>query len=391
MPADRDRYEKYRSEIKDLAEGLSFTEYHRVVEARLLDVFGKRRLDPDATFDIRALVARVFDDPVAGFAEQILQRHRDTLDLVNDLYADLAVDIPRDLPLIRAIETATSQEIGTYKDSIVREISKTVRQGIIEQDSARDLTRRLLRKDISTKANFYAETIAQTQIKTVGRAAKSEKARIAGVVAYEYVGIIRATTRPFCRAHVGTTHHVDTINRMRNGNYEPVLLHCGGWNCIHDWEPDPFAKDVKPNGVNVIKEGRGRAAIAAGEPARRKYRQAEHLHHMRSLKDVNEYVERARSARIPPGMLRRKLQKRPGVARDGEAAASLINDIRGNPEKTYYQFHDGRSEVVFEKDGVFVMATDSEVRTFFPPTGGDDGYRKFRKYIANTWIELDEV
>jgi hypothetical protein len=53
------------------------------------------------------------------------------------------------------------------------------------------------------------------------------------------VGLRRDSIRPFCSEHLNQTYHIDEINEMNNGNRNPVLENCGGWNCIHEWEPVP--------------------------------------------------------------------------------------------------------------------------------------------------------
>ncbi len=79
-------------------------------------------------------------------------------------------------------------------------------------------------------------------MKAVSRSALIEKAKRAGVEWYKYSGIKRDSIRDFCDEHLNKHYTLKQIQAMRNGNREPVELYAGGWNCIHDWLPDPLHK-----------------------------------------------------------------------------------------------------------------------------------------------------
>ncbi len=261
MSIDRQRYNEFRDDLQALFDELTVEERLRTFEAKLLDYLSRRDVDPTGALRLRRVVRDLLGDELAKLYPEVVRAYSDTLEIVNLHYSDLGVDITRDWQTIRAIEQATAQELGRYQESTVRDIDQAVRQGIINEDGVRELAERI--RPASRKAAFYAETIAKTQIKTVGRAAKAEKARLASVQMFEYVGIIRSTTRPFCRRMVGTTLNLNEIHQLRNGNKEPVLLHCGGWNCIHDWEPDPFAEARQEASFEEEGQGRGRMVLAA--------------------------------------------------------------------------------------------------------------------------------
>ena len=84
-------------------------------------------------------------------------------------------------------------------------------------------------------------------------------------------------------------------------------------------------------------------------------------------------------------MLQKKVDKHDlGSA---ENARELTQYIRKNPDRTYYQFHDGRSTMVFERDQYFVFATEKEVKTIFRPES--DGYEAYMQHQVSTFIEMD--
>ena len=115
-----------------------------------------------------------------------------------------------------------------------------MRTGIVDKLSLKDFSDKI--KQVDDVVAGYSETIAKTQMKGYGRALKYEKANIGEVFYYEYVNPLHDNSRQFCIDHVGNTYHIDVINKMQNGakQLKPVIDYCGGWNCNHDWEPDPF-------------------------------------------------------------------------------------------------------------------------------------------------------
>jgi len=269
MAIDEERYRQYRKEMQSLQGDLSFAEYQRTARAKLLDLFAKGELDPENTPRLRRIVRSIFGDEVARFTDDIVEKYDQTLDVVNELYDDLGVDVERDWQRIRAVEEATRQELGKYETSTVRSINQAVRAATTQSEGVDGLKKRL--DGVGGRAAFYADTIAKTQVKTVSRAAKAEKSRIADVRLLQYVGIIRDTTRPFCRAMLDVTLNLDTIRKLRNGNREPVLLNCGGWNCIHDWEPDPFASEPDSTDLFELRQG---VRLAGGPQVKQTYQTA---------------------------------------------------------------------------------------------------------------------
>lgn len=73
-----------------------------------------------------------------------------------------------------------------------------------------------------------------------------QKAEIAGVNHFDYTGLVRNDSRPFCLnllnlAKKGKRWTLkEIIMDMENEAGLPVNLFGGGENCHHDWEADPF-------------------------------------------------------------------------------------------------------------------------------------------------------
>jgi len=274
MPIDRSRYEAFAREIEEIMRGVSPEEGLARLRARLLDWIAQRGLSTLDAAETEAYLRQLLGEEMAPFVADVLDAHRRTLDAVEHHYADLGVTLPRDFGRIVAIERANRLDLGNYSDDVLRRIAQVTRAAVVRGDTVRELSATLRRLDDRTRA--YGLTLARTQIKTVGRVGKAEKARIAGVSYFEYVGLRRLTNRPFCHVLVGTTLHIDTIHQLRNGNREPVLHCCGGWNCIHDWEPDPFAttgtfEDRPDASLISFRDGRREVVIPGGASAQAAY------------------------------------------------------------------------------------------------------------------------
>jgi len=240
MAIDKQRLQEFRRDLAALQAQLSFDEHYRVIRAKTLDALSRGLFKDLNQAQMQRFIERNFKPEHAKFIKKIFNTFNDVLSVLNELYKDLGVDVERNFNTLRAIESVNRTRLGDYEDNAVKAIARVIRVGITKNENFREITRRLIGTD--EKVTLYADTIARTQVKGYARTAKAEKARIAEVFLYEYAGILRRTTRPFCRALLGTTHHIDRINQMRNGNLNPVWQYCGGWNCYHDWEPDPFAK-----------------------------------------------------------------------------------------------------------------------------------------------------
>jgi len=266
MSIDQERYETYKSEVEEYIQSLSPAERQEAVKAKLLDWLARTDVDAKDQLAIQRKTREFFDDAFDGddpewsdINDELAERYEQTTETVNRLYDDVGDHISREMQQVRAIEQANEAALGEYRESTIQEIRTEIQNGLAAGDDVDALRDRIA--PISSKASFYAETIAKTHVKSFGRAVKAEKARLGNVPTFEYVGIIRSTTRPFCRELVDTTHHIDDIRKMRNNNREPVLIHCGGWNCIHDWEPDPFNEAKPTDEMTTVDAGTQRITV----------------------------------------------------------------------------------------------------------------------------------
>ena len=244
--------------MRQLQSELGVKEFRKNMRAKLLDLLAKQGndLDGKSLEQLKSVVRPVFGSEFPEFVRSVFSKYNDTIDLINDLYDDLGVDIQRDFSRVAAVEETDYKRLGQYSDDSIEAISRTLKRGFVEKKTSKEIARDLRR--VNDTVAYYADTLAKTQVKAYGRVLKEEKARIADVQRFEYVGLVRPTTRPFCLALIGRTFHLKAISQMRNGQLGPVLQYCGGYNCNHDWEPDPFAKkeDETPGEWQEIELGK---------------------------------------------------------------------------------------------------------------------------------------
>lgn len=272
MAIDQARYERFERDLAQLREGVTIAQYLARVRSRLLSYISRQGVSATDLPVIRAYLREILPEELAPFVDQVTNSYTSTLDLINEHYADLGVTVTNEFPLVQAIETAARQELGQFEQDVLDALTRELRASGVERESITALKDRI--SDLESKASNSALTIARTQIMTVARAGSADQARLAGIGIFQYVGLRRGSNRAFCHVLVGQTHTITTIDQLRNGNREPVLLNCGGWNCIHKWEPDPFAKAsdlTADDRLVTFLDGRRSIVLPGGESAQAAY------------------------------------------------------------------------------------------------------------------------
>lgn len=241
MAIDKSKLAAYNKGLKQSLSGLSFDEHYAVISSKLLDFIAK---NPSADLsDIKAAVKKIFQPGLISYTNRVFNEYETIINLVNNVYADLGFELNRDLKKIRAIEKINSIKYGKYDKQAQRDIVKTIRIGIGEGLKSDELTERLIK--VGGKVTTYADVITNTQLSAYGQVCKNEKANLAEVFYFEYVGIIYENSRAFCRGMIGTTMHISDINSITEAEVgsafiSPCIIYKGGWKCVHEWEPDPF-------------------------------------------------------------------------------------------------------------------------------------------------------
>lgn len=235
---------EFQAELNKLAKDIKMKSFIKVMEDKILDYIQKHR-DVDL-FELRALIKESFGQQFEKYVISVFKKYNSTLEVVNEIYADLGIDVQRNLTQIQRIEAVNQIKLGRYKDEAIKEIQRRTRKALIKKFTFKEFSEDLAAVD--EKVSHYSDTIATTQLRAYAQTAKNFKANIAEVFYYEYVGVIRKNTRAFCKGMLGQTFHINQINKFNESVVgpafiNPCIIYKGGWNCLHDWEPDPFYKD----------------------------------------------------------------------------------------------------------------------------------------------------
>jgi hypothetical protein len=241
---DNKRYLEFKKEIEELRKSLSASDFIHVIDTKLVDYLA-RNTDADL-FDLRLLVDSIFPPTFKEFATEIFSKYDILVTKVNDIYGDIGTDVSREMSSIRALESINKSYLGKFSQKETEYIAKQLEKGISTNMTRAEIATNVSK--ISDTVSFYSDTIAQTQIKGYARNLKLEKAVLGEVDYMRYVdSTLRSNSHEFCiqevaRANRGISVHVSEIRGMSNGTSLPVITYCGGWRCLHDWEPDPFYK-----------------------------------------------------------------------------------------------------------------------------------------------------
>lgn len=241
MAIDRKILNEFREQMRNILNQVDFSIFRQVYEDRLLDIIQKH---PSINArDLLQYVDELMPPEFAKFNIDVFGKYNYVLDTVNELYQGMGVDVQRDFSMVKKIEQINQLRLGKYEEKAIEEVKRELRRGIKEKLSVRELSDRL--KTVDDKVQFYSDTIAQTQLSGYARLAKNEKANLGGVFYYQYVGVLREKSRDFCIIMLNKTMHIKDINKLDAGTVgpafiSPCIVYCGGWNCTHDWEPDPF-------------------------------------------------------------------------------------------------------------------------------------------------------
>lgn len=233
------RYTQYVKEITGLIGDVGSQSFFQLLRDKILDYLSRPRAKSMSVNDLIREMTPLFDSEYQPFVKSVINSWHDSIDVVNDLYEDMGNKIPVDHSRLLALERLNNVDFGNYAESTLKAIAKKSQEVLARGGTLQELRDTIA--SIDSQAKHYADTLAKTQIKRHSRLAKNEKANLAEVFIYQWVGRIRSTTRPMCYACRGKHFHISQISMMRNGNLEPVLDNAGGWNCIHDLEPDPDA------------------------------------------------------------------------------------------------------------------------------------------------------
>ncbi|MEQ8578167.1 MAG: hypothetical protein RIC57_09150 [Balneola sp.] len=385
MAINKTRLREYLRELKAIQEEVGDTKFLEIFEERVLDALARDLIQVDDLEFLESEVSRLFKIDFSKFDLKILQNYNTTIDLVNELYDDIGSNMSREFQQLRALEQVHRLQLDTYADSTVKAIAKIIQTGVIDNEGYKEVAKNIgkLKDD---KAKYYAETLAKTQIKRYGRQSRYQKSLIAGVTVYEYAGVLRVTTRPFCRICLGKRFHIDDILKMSNGNLDPVLINAGGWNCIHELEPDPTAKKADAISGKIFTVAGG-AKIFGDANTKKQFNFSIGADSLGGYKDIQKYVDKIRKLSLKGNRLDH-IRGHYSDLQDRTIELKLRRII-DKPDNMYYQYNSG-PRIVFERNGEYVFASARKFHTMFKPAG-EKGQERYQKNLISLLVKLHSI
>lgn len=232
--------EDYLKAVAEVLNGLAIDDHYDQFKFQIVQLLKENAFSDADLKAIKKAIKPYLKEEMSKFWNETTQAYDDVLDVVNTHWADMGPEMSMDSARLAGVGKVARGYLGDYERETVKKIARAVAKGQKNNGTWRTVAKEISK--IDKQAKHYANTIARTQVKAVSRSALVEKAKRAGVDWYKYVGIKRDSIRDFCRKHLNKHYTLAQIQAMRNGNREPVELYAGGWNCIHDWLPDPFYK-----------------------------------------------------------------------------------------------------------------------------------------------------
>ena len=251
MPFSPKRFEDYMADMQAIQEDVSDPVFLDMVREEVFDLLASGAVDPSQIDELLDDFSIVFDREFTIFEDGIRDGYNRVLSLVNQRYSDLGEDMSTEMRLMRDVEKTNTLQLGEYKQETIDAIKEKIREGLLSDTPRSEIEDAIAA--IDSRAAHYAKTLAGTHLMRYGNISRYGKAIQAGVTVFVYLGVLRDTTRNFCRAALGNRYHIDDILKFRNGNLEPVIENSGGWNCIHGWEPDPFALEEEVTRGEMIE------------------------------------------------------------------------------------------------------------------------------------------
>lgn len=139
--------------------------------------------------------------------------------------------------------TLTTAQYQEMEGKIAQRLYKTIDRALRERMTD-DQILQMLARDTNT-AERHLLTLRRTTIGVANRVKVTNNAINQGAEWFRYGGRIGGgngrngtAVRPFCQKHIDGVYNLKEIEGMSNGQgLDPVLYYCGGYNCVHRWQP----------------------------------------------------------------------------------------------------------------------------------------------------------
>ena len=382
--ADRGRFDEFIQELSRVRNDISDQEMVERFEAKIVDMIEKEQLTTDDIEVLRREVRFEFRNNIQ-LVQQLEASYDEMNSFISEMYEDVGPPANREWARLKTVESINASQLGNFESDIVSQIIRAI-DGEDLQRLDVDAVRRKIRR-IGSKAGDFATTLANTHVKRYARTVKRQKALRGGIDFYEYLGVLRDTTRNWCRAHIFKTFHISVILQLENGMLEPPIENSGGWNCIHDFEPDPAAtaEDAVQGQFFTLPISSGRTAIIYGESSAKKIFQfSTGLENVGNRPGgIRKYISDQQKRDLSDAAEKDLTRRRPEL--EDRDIRNLLDDLRSNPDRIAYQYDDG-PRVVFEKDGRFAFVSGRKVEDVVIP----DDVGQFRQDEAEFYVDLND-
>ncbi|HVZ40930.1 MAG TPA: hypothetical protein VHI13_16740 [Candidatus Kapabacteria bacterium] len=181
----------------------------------------------------RRVAALIAESSIAqGMEDELMRRARAEFTWVTDHTMDSG-----ERRILSEIMTAAGTEFARIGDVINDRVVRLINRGLRGDMSSADMEQLVARAVRGSRGN--AATIVSTALGAFDRGKTLLDADRAGVTRFTVAGTPPgAMSHWWCIAHYGKSYTRDQIRRMSNGTTLSVELHCGGWRCIHYWQPE---------------------------------------------------------------------------------------------------------------------------------------------------------
>jgi len=146
----------------------------------------------------------------------------------------VSTTVSRSNSRLTAFEQVNFTRFGKLGDDSITALDKLFKQAAKENWSAPRLTQEL--STLGGRVGQYSAAIADTALRGWDRTVTATKAEIAGIDKALYDGpALLPTSHQFCVEHYQGIYTREEIENMENGQLEPVITYCGGYQCRHRW------------------------------------------------------------------------------------------------------------------------------------------------------------
>ncbi len=227
--------------------------WERGLTDAIISILDEYDLDYLKTADLEGLIEEALKLPNEKFSAAMIKYISQTVAEMVKATADFYIrrgEEPGDL--LRAVRQS---EQATKLTRILQESMKDIKNKLLknttvimeEAIAAGRIDRDILRDEIavhSAASRHHADTQTQAYISAYNQLARNRMREQANLTVAYYYGNEGPNTRLFCHHCIGKSFEYTDLEQMKNGMLEPVILHCGGYKCIHsllpgkpDWDP----------------------------------------------------------------------------------------------------------------------------------------------------------